>query len=207
MTRTTHIPAQPAIIPEGGHGAIGADLTCVFNGYGLVTFDGRLLTLAPRTATTPDTTHAALVTADRPLSADNYRVSWRARTQRQLRTPTPNPWETAWYVFDYLDNNHFSYLILKSNGWELGRRDPGGNGGQLFIATGAWPGATPNLFTFRTVTIERVADTVTVTIPSLSMQTNHVAPFAYSDGITATTCRTAFYTEDAAAECTGWATS
>ena len=209
MTRQTHIPAQATIIGEGTHPVIATELTCVFNGYGSVTFDGQRLTLAPRTSTTERETHAALVTVDRQLPIDNYRVSWRARTVRQLRTgaTAPNPWEVAWYVFDYLDNEHFTYFILKPNGWELGRRDPSGNGGQLFLATGEWVGVAPDLARFRTVNVERKADMVIVTVPSLSMQINHPQPFAYTDGITATTCRTAFYTEDAAVECTGWATS
>ena len=40
-------------------------------------------------------------------------------------------------MWDYTDNNHFSYLALKTNGWELGKRDPAYPGGQRFLATGS----------------------------------------------------------------------
>jgi hypothetical protein len=35
----------------------------------------------------------------------------------------PNPWETAWIQFNYLDEWHQYYFILKPNGIELGKKD------------------------------------------------------------------------------------
>ncbi|MGH1556012.1 hypothetical protein ACRAWF_42070 [Streptomyces sp. L7] len=41
-----------------------------------------------------------------------------------------------WLVWAYTDPEHFYYITLKPNGWELGKRDPGYPGGQRFLATG-----------------------------------------------------------------------
>lgn len=208
MNRITHIPAQPVVIAEGTHPAIGADVRCVWHGFGLVTFDGRTLAMEPAVSTRPEETHAPLVVVDRDLPTTGYRVSWKARTVRQLRTgSTPNPWEVLWVYFDYSDPNHATYFTLKRNGWELGRRDPTGAGGQLFIATGEWGTTPPDLTKFRVINVERKGDTVTVTVPSIGLIVAHDIPFTYGDGVTAATCRTALYCEDAAIECTGWATS
>jgi len=56
-------------------------------------------------------------------------------TLEQLRVGTANPWETAWLVWNYADNDHFYYFAMKPNGWELGKRDPDYAGGQRFLAT------------------------------------------------------------------------
>jgi hypothetical protein len=63
------------------------------------------------------------------------------RTVQQLRTPAPNAWEVAWLVWNFGDNDHLHYFVLKPNGWEIGKRDPryrvpGRNDGQKIIATG-----------------------------------------------------------------------
>jgi hypothetical protein len=60
--------------------------------------------------------------------------------------PGINPWEghgnarravrAPWLVWAYTDPEHFYYITLKPNGWELGKRDPAYPGGQRFLATG-----------------------------------------------------------------------
>jgi hypothetical protein len=70
-----------------------------------------------------------------------YTFAGQHVTTKQLRTPAPNPWEVAWVVWNYTDNNHLYYFVLKTNGWEVGKRDPryyvaGVNDGQKIIATG-----------------------------------------------------------------------
>lgn len=106
----------------------------VFNGHGVNTGDDDSLELAPRRATDPGTTHAGLVVS-RAVYGD-VRYEARMRTVEQLRTPAPNTWEVAWLVWAYTDPEHFYYITLKPNGWELGKRDPAYPGGQRFLATG-----------------------------------------------------------------------
>ena len=138
--------------------------TVRFAGYGGVTAirAGSLLRLAPRPATRPDETHAALVVTGRSFAEPCLSVSSRLRTTAQLRTGSaPNPWESAWLVWDYADDARFSYLAVKPNGWELGKRDPAYPGGQRFLATGSTP-STP-VGTWRTASITRtVAGATTV---------------------------------------------
>ena len=96
------------------------------------------LVLAPQASTSPDETHAALVVSQASFS--NVRFSAGFQTLEQLRTGSPpNPWESAWAVFNYTDNTHFYYVAFKPNGWELGKADPAYPGAQRFLATGSLP--------------------------------------------------------------------
>ncbi|XUL87492.1 calcium-binding protein [Streptomyces galilaeus] len=106
----------------------------VFNGHGTNLGDDDSLSLSPRAAEDPGTTHAGLVVST--ASYGDVRYEARMRTVRQLRDPDPNPWEVPWLVWAYTDPEHFYYITLKPNGWELGKRDPGYPGGQRFLATG-----------------------------------------------------------------------
>ncbi|MFD9790576.1 calcium-binding protein [Streptomyces sp. NPDC059070] len=106
----------------------------VFNGQGSNTGSDSALELTPRRATAADVTHAGLVVSRASYADVRYQA--RLRTVRQLRTPAPNTWEVAWLVWAYTDPEHFYYLALKPNGWELGKRDPAYPGGQRFLATG-----------------------------------------------------------------------
>src|SRR5207237_1131989 len=67
-------------------------------------------------------THSALVTSHETLGYTLTSV--QVRVIKQLRTPRPNPWEMGWVIWHYTDNLHFYYLMLKTNGWELGKEDP-----------------------------------------------------------------------------------
>ena len=106
----------------------------VFNGHGTNLGDDDSLSLSPRAAEDPGTTHASLVVST--ASYGDVRYDARMRTVRQLRDPDPNPWEVPWLVWAYTDPEHFYYITLKPNGWELGKRDPAYPGGQRFLATG-----------------------------------------------------------------------
>ena len=102
----------------------------------------RLIQLQPMAATRPDETHSFLAVSRQAFGQGApYRFAGQMRTLRQLRTPAPNAWETAWLVWNYGDNDHLHYFVLKPNGWEVGKRDPryrvpGVNDGQKIIATG-----------------------------------------------------------------------
>ncbi len=109
-----------------------------FDGYGAVGVEkagSKVLSLKPKASTSPDETHAALVTSRKSFSG--FRLQARAKTVKQLRTRNPNAWESAWVLWNYGDNTHFYYLALKPNGWELGKADPRYPGAQRFLATGS----------------------------------------------------------------------
>jgi hypothetical protein len=120
-------PSRPWFIAYGGYGHVWSS-----------TRRGVLrITLQPARATSPADTHAALV-----LSRNRWRdltADIRIRTNRQLRRPHPNAWEVAWLLWHYTDDQHFYYIILKPNGWELGKEDPSYRGSQRYLATGTRP--------------------------------------------------------------------
>ncbi|HEX4555625.1 MAG TPA: hypothetical protein VH249_16655 [Xanthobacteraceae bacterium] len=96
----------------------------------------RVLVLSPKAAASSETTHSALVVT-RKRYHGNLSFAGRVQTVRQLRTGSaPNPWECAWVVWNFQDAEHFYYLAIKPNGWELGKRDPAYPGGQRFLASG-----------------------------------------------------------------------
>ncbi|MEU4211523.1 calcium-binding protein [Streptomyces sp. NPDC026206] len=115
-------------------GSVHGPWRSVFNGHGenIGRHDG--LALSPKPAQVPEETHAGLIVSTEQYGDVDYRA--RMRTVAQLRTPEPNPWEVPWLVWGYTDPEHFYYVTLKPNGWELGKRDPAYPGGQRFLATG-----------------------------------------------------------------------
>jgi hypothetical protein len=115
-----------------------------FGGYGKVgiTVDAsRVLSEVPKTSRQPSETHAGLVTSLK--SFGDFDLTLKMKTIRQLRTPSPNPWEMAWVLWHYTDPTHFYYLILKTNGWELGKEDPAYPGNQRFLITQSSPSFRP----------------------------------------------------------------
>ncbi|MFF3111178.1 family 16 glycoside hydrolase [Kitasatospora sp. NPDC057904] len=116
-------------------GSVHGPWRSVFDGHGANTGFTNGLALSPKPARQPDETHAGLIVSTRQYG--DMSLQARMRTVAQLRTPTPNPWEVPWLVWAYTDPDHFYYLILKPNGWELGKRDPAYPGGQRFLATAA----------------------------------------------------------------------
>ena len=109
-----------------------------FDGYGRVGVEhagSKVLLLKPKASDSPNETHAALVTSRKTFSS--MELSVRAKTVRQLRSPSANAWEAAWVLWSFKDNTHFYYVALKPNGWELGKADPAYPGAQRFLATGS----------------------------------------------------------------------
>jgi hypothetical protein len=107
----------------------------VYNGYGMITpqLDG--LHLMPKISTAINQTSACLVTGPTILS-NNFTLQCDMQTIKQLRMgSSPNAWEVAWLLFNYIDNKHFYYVALKPNGIELGKEDPAYVGAQRFLAT------------------------------------------------------------------------
>lgn len=164
----------------------------VFAGYGSVTATGSgstsKITLAPATASSPEQTHAALVvsTAD----YDDVRIRTKVTLDEQLRRgSTPNPWESGWLVTRYQDPEHFYYVALKTNGWELGKRDPAYPGGQRFLATGSTPRA--KVGSAQTAVLQAVGRKLIVKINRTTVATFTDTERPYTTG------RVGMYSEDA----------
>lgn len=112
-----------------------------FDGYGAASGvpdgDGWRYRLAPRAVDHGSGTAAALALSEQEFQ--DVEVSVRMRTREQLRRPQGNPWEVAWLVWHHTDNQHFYYVALKPNGWEIGKADPAFPGAQQFLASGTTP--------------------------------------------------------------------
>jgi Ca2+-binding RTX toxin-like protein len=149
----------------------------------------QFLSLTPAVATSPSVTHSALVLSQAVLNGD-FTYSADVLTDAQLRTGgAPNPWETAWLVWDYTDNDHFYYFALKTNGWELGKRDPAYAGGQRFLATGS--DTSFLLKTWYDVAVTQVGATISVSVDGQPIVTFADQERPYTSG------RLGIYTEDA----------
>ncbi|MCU0299211.1 MAG: hypothetical protein MUF33_11950 [Candidatus Nanopelagicales bacterium] len=179
-------PAQAVTLTDGDR---YGPWRVVFAGYGeVVATSNSRLRLRPAIATAPEQTHAALAVTDATYSST--RIKARVTLNQQLRTGSaPNPWETGWLITRYQDPEHFYYLALKTNGWELGKRDPAYPGGQRFLATGPAP------------TAREGQSQVAVLIAKgskLTVRINGNTVTSFSDAETAyTTGSAGVYTEDA----------
>jgi hypothetical protein len=114
----------------------------------------------PKASTQPNETHASLTTSVYQL--EDFQLSVRMKTVRQLRTPSPNPWEVAWLMWHFTDNTHFYYFTLKPNGWELGKGDSAYPGAQRFLATGPTPKLEMGIF--QQVRVEQSGATMRVSV-------------------------------------------
>ena len=111
-----------------------------YDGFGttrVIENGGRRLSMSPTIARSPKITHASLVTTVEEF--EDIDLTAELRTVRQLRPRTANPWEVAWLLWHYTDDNHFYSVVLKPNGWELGKEDPEYPGSQRYLATGDRP--------------------------------------------------------------------
>jgi 1,2-diacylglycerol 3-beta-glucosyltransferase len=127
----------------GGHGRAPGPWHVVFTGHGKVTgtTPGHAIQLAPEQATTPGTTHAALVVSTRKYG--DFTASLTMRTVRQLRqgaAGAPHPWEAGWVLWHYTSNRSFYALTLEQHGWVLSKQDPAYRGDERFLASGRTPG-------------------------------------------------------------------
>ena len=149
-----------------------------YHGYGSVGIevDGtNTLYQQPQASTAAGETHAGLVLST-SFSGD-LDLTLRAKTVRQLRTPIPNPWETAWVLWHYTDDYHFYYFALKTNGWELGKEDPAYPGAQRYLATGGFPSFS--IGAWYAVRVHQVASTITVWVDGQEIVsfTDHERPY------------------------------
>ena len=161
-----------------------------YDGYGrtqVTDEGGPALSLAPRSARDPEVTHGGLVTTTREF--EDLELTTQLRTVRQLRQGPPNPWEVAWVLWHYTDDKHFYYLVLKPNGWELGKEDPAYPGAQRHLASGTSP--TFPLEVAHTARVRQVGDTITVWANGELLTTYTDKERPYGRG------RVGLYTEDA----------
>ena len=177
----------------GPGAAAGGPWRIAYDGYGHAAQTTRSgvtrITLSPARPASPADTHAALALSRR--SWGDFTAEIRVRTSRQLRWPHPNPWEVGWILWHYLSNQHFYYIALKPNGWELGKEDAAYPGNQRFLATGAHPVFPAGRW--YTVTVQQRRDVITVAAAGrrLVRFTDKENPYQWG--------RVGLYTEDAAA--------
>jgi len=147
----------------------------------------RVIQLRPEIEPRQAGTTAALVKSRVRSRGDVIiRASMRSLEQNApSRQPpqTPNNWEVAWLMWNATTRDgpgdqgtgiptdvteHCYYLVLKPNGWELGKLDQslftdGDEGGQRYLATGTSP-TFPIGTTWRNVTITQIGATITVEV-------------------------------------------
>jgi hypothetical protein len=164
----------------------------VFDGYGcnaFVTLSGNTVLLEqPAVATQPYETHANLVIG--PATSGDVTVQADIATSRQLRTGSAaNTWEVGWLLWHYTDNLHFYYVILKPNGWEIGKEDPAYPGAQRFLAAGSSPQFP--LGPWYRVRVAQSGGTIQLYVNDLLIATTFDDDSPYTGG------RVGLYTEDA----------
>jgi hypothetical protein len=104
--------------------------------WGSAAFTPGGVTLASAVPTSPAETHSALVTTKRTWSDPT--ISFTTSTLAQLRTGSaPNSWEVGWVMFRFRDLSNYYYFMVKTNGYELGKKQ--GSDAQIFLATGDFP--------------------------------------------------------------------
>lgn len=140
---TSYILADGQISPDGKwrlkYG--GGGKTEVING---------LLTMYPKTVTSGSTTASSLLLSTQSFKDFQFDVD--CKLNKQTRTGSQiNTWESWWLMWSFNDeaegtlqrSNHHYYFVLKTNGYEWGKKDnaPGDtvNEKQIFIKTGATP--------------------------------------------------------------------
>ncbi|GAC1387855.1 MAG: hypothetical protein NVSMB31_00860 [Vulcanimicrobiaceae bacterium] len=173
-------------------GSTSGDWLARYDGYGKTQVVAaadltRALELSPKASIVPTETHAGLVTSVRSFTDVDAVV--RMQTVEQLRTPAPNTWETGWFLWHYQDDVHFYYVILKPNGWELGKEDPAYPDAQRFLATGDSPhfpiGST------NTLRIVQVGPTITVSANGTVLTTFTDGERPYTSGALGLYCEDA----------------
>src|SRR5205085_1504161 len=133
-----------------------------YTGYGSAGVSNQVFVQQPAASTTTGITHSVLTTST--SSYHNYKLSVDMRTDKQLRTgSSPNSWETAWIMFNYVDNYHHYYFVLKTSGAELGKKDNNlQQDAQIFLSTPSTPKVTIGQWQHIDVTVQNNVITVYV---------------------------------------------
>jgi hypothetical protein len=76
----------------------------------------------PKASVYYNETRASLATTTKAFS--DFQMKLDMKTVMQLRQNTaPNPWETAWIFWHWTDNFHYYALVLKTNGFQIEKKD------------------------------------------------------------------------------------
>ncbi|MGB7956334.1 MAG: DUF1080 domain-containing protein [Candidatus Nitrosopolaris sp.] len=76
----------------------------------------------PKASVYHNDTRASLATTTKAFS--DFQMTLDMKTVMQLRQNTaPNPWETAWIFWHWTDNFHYYALVLKTNGFQIEKKD------------------------------------------------------------------------------------
>ncbi len=130
--------------------------------YSTVTYGATGIVLEPQASTQLSETHASLTLA-KGITAKDFRVTVKVVTEKQLRTPTPQGFESFWLFFNYTigadGKKETNYLAIKPVGIELGTAFD--EIGQTFLFTG--PPNTPISMT-RTLVLTKVGKNVQATL-------------------------------------------
>ena len=119
-----------------------------------------VLALSPKASTAAGETHATLLVSNERFN--DVDVTMQMRTVSQLRSGSAaNPWEVAWALWNYTDNTHFYYVVLKTNGLEIGKEDPAYPGAQRFLVTSTTPYQVGRWYSIH---IKQVGATFTVSV-------------------------------------------
>jgi len=133
----------------------------VYDGYGTTSVEGkgrrRYLSMSPLSPAHSKETHGGLVIST--AAFDDIDVVTQLWTIEQFRT-TGNAWEVPWLLWNYTDDQHFYYIVLKPNGWELGKEDPAYPGAQRYLRTA--PSPKFPVGTKHTVRVRQVGNQITV---------------------------------------------
>ncbi|WP_114907211.1 calcium-binding protein [Ornithinimicrobium murale] len=174
---------------EWAEGEARDDWSLVFDGHGSASAQEGTVVLEPRQAASADTTHGGLVVTTRDYPADTT-LAITARTESQLRQgEEPNPWEVAWVLWNYQDNEHFYAVALKPGGWEITKQDPAFPGNQRFLLTGTEP-SFPIGVDYR-VEVTQSGGDMTVSVDGVDLGTVSDTERPYTEGAIG------LYTEDA----------
>jgi hypothetical protein len=104
-------------------------------------------------------THSALALSTQKFG--NAEISMDIKTVQQLATRDPNTWETAWIFWRSADDTHHYFFMLKTNGYNFGKKDTNDNAeDQVFLKTGSYPYA--ELGKWYNVKIRHVGEHVTI---------------------------------------------
>lgn len=127
----------PEPLHQWTDGDVHGPWTVLYAGYGEAAGNDDEVVLEPRSAVSPDLTHAGLVHTTETYVDPTFEVT--VHTEAQVRQGAPNEWEVGWVLWNFRDDEHFYAVALKPNGWEISKQDPDYRGNQRFIASGNEP--------------------------------------------------------------------
>lgn len=96
----------------------------------VVEIENGQLSLSTKPPTSSDETYSALAVSK--IKANNFTFEVTLKTLEQLRQgSSPNSWEVGWVFFKWTDPKYFYWLLLKTDGYELGKKQ--GSYDQIFL--------------------------------------------------------------------------